>query len=90
MELLFGGYMEKQLTDRKNVSVKIRQMFRSNPENFYTLKQLNDFYPDLKPSEISMALCYLLKKSQIEREQIPNATKIGRKNVFAYRIKEAS
>lgn len=82
--------MEKQKVDRKNVSVKIRQHLRANSEAFYTLKQFNDFFPDLKPSEISMALCYLLKKSQIEREQIPNATKIGRKNVFAYRIKEAS
>ena len=38
----------------------------------------------LKPSEISMALCYLRRNRYLTRELISNPTQKGRKNVWSY------
>ena len=39
---------------------------------------------NLKPSEISMALCHLRKNRYLSRELIANAAGKGRKNVWQY------
>lgn len=49
-----------------------------------TLKEINQFLPELLPNEISMALCYLRRQRYLTREQIPSQDKMGRKKVYIY------
>ena len=53
-----------------------------------TLPEINAIRPELLPSQISMALCYLMKQRYVTREQIPNQNKRGRKNVWSYTYHE--
>ena len=49
-----------------------------------TLTELKDKLPYLKSSEISMALCYLLKQRYVTRQKIENPIKNHRKTVYIY------
>jgi len=40
--------------------------------------------PELKASQISMALCYFMRQRYMTREQIKNEQSRGRKNVWLY------
>lgn len=67
-----------------NATNKLRDLFLSNPSKTFTSHELKKMQPDLKPSEISMALSYLKQTRYLTREQIPNPTKMGRHNVWLY------
>jgi len=49
-----------------------------------TLTDIKMAMPELKSNQISMALCYFIKKGELTRSQIPNEQSKGRKNVWLY------
>jgi hypothetical protein len=66
-----------------NASSKVRTIFKSyNP--VLTLTQILEQAPDLKGSEVSMALNYLMRQRYLTRKLIPNAVNVGRKQVWEY------
>ena len=66
-----------------NASSKVRSLFKShNP--VLTLSQILEQAPDLKGSEVSMALCYLMRQRYVTRKQVPNTASVGRKQVWEY------
>ena len=65
-----------------NASVKVREVFKQAQAPL-TLHEISKAVPDLKPSEISMALCYFMRQRYLSREQIAN-TSAGRKKVWLY------
>lgn len=66
-----------------NASSKVRTLFK-NHNPVLTLSQILEQAPELKGSEVSMALCYLMRQRYVTRKQIPNNSPIGRKNVWEY------
>ena len=63
-------------------AVTIRHIFTENHRPF-TAGEIGRARPQLKPSEISMALSYLLKQRYVTRTLIPN-THGGRRLVWQY------
>lgn len=49
-----------------------------------TLNDVKLAMPELKSNQISMALCYFLRKGEMTRELVPNEQSKGRKNVWLY------
>lgn len=68
-----------------NAAKKVREHLRNN--TVQTLSQIKSALIDLKPNEISMALCYLQKKGYLTRELVANEN-TGRKQVWQYQFKE--
>jgi hypothetical protein len=66
-----------------NAVAKIRVLFKSNSQPL-TLKDIKDNIPDLKSSEISMALCYFLRQRYVTRQKIENPSPKERKQVWQY------
>lgn len=67
-----------------NAASKVRQSFINSP-NPLTLVDIKKLHPDLLPSEISMALCYLRKQKYVSREQVKqDESAKGRKQVWQY------
>jgi predicted transcriptional regulator len=66
-----------------NAAIRVRDVFRTAQQPL-TLADINTALPDLKPSEVSMALCYFRKQRYISREQIKNEKNKGRKQVWLY------
>ncbi len=66
-----------------NAVAKIRVLFQSKPQPL-TLKDIKENIPDLKSSEISMALCYFLRQRYVTRTKIENTTPKERKQVWQY------
>ena len=52
--------------------------------NPVTLNDIQDI-TGMKPSAISMALCYFIKHQRVTRELIENPKQKGRKHVWQYR-----
>jgi hypothetical protein len=67
-----------------NAANKLRETFLANPKPL-TSNEIKKLRPDLKPSEISMALSYLKQARYLTRELIPNPTRMARKDVWLYR-----
>jgi len=67
-----------------NATNKLRATFTANPRPL-TSNEIKKLCPDLKPSEISMALSYLKGARYVTRDLIPNPTKMARKEVWLYR-----
>ena len=65
-----------------NAAKKIRQTF-INRQVSLTLKDLRFENAELKPNEISMALCYFMKNRHLSRTLIESQSK-GRKQVWLY------
>jgi hypothetical protein len=65
-----------------NAAKKIRQTF-INRQVSLTLKDLRFENAELKPNEISMALCYFMKNKHLSRILIESQSK-GRKQVWLY------
>lgn len=65
-----------------NAVVKIRALFEKNDVPM-TLRQINESLNDLKPSEISMGLSYLLRQRYVKRSLTDNSS-TGRKSVWIY------
>lgn len=66
-----------------NAASKIRDIFKS-AEGPMTLTDIRYALPELKASQISMALCYFMRQRYMTREQIKNEQSRGRKNVWLY------
>jgi hypothetical protein len=66
-----------------NAASKLHNLFKANKESF-TLASIKKVYPDLKPSQISMALCYLMKQRYLSRVAIQSNLVKGRKEVWQY------
>jgi len=65
-----------------NAANKVRQTFVEKSTSL-TLQDIRLANPDLKPNEISMALCYLRKARHLSRDLIDSTSK-GRKQVWLY------
>lgn len=66
-----------------NAAIRVRDVFRSAKQPL-TLADINNALPDLKPSQVSMALCYFRKQRYLTREQVANEKNKGRKQVWLY------
>jgi len=64
-----------------NAATKVRNAFLQHSQDM-TLADLKEFIKDLKSSEISMALSYLLRQRYLSRESIPNDNPKQRKRVL--------
>lgn len=67
-----------------NASSKIRTLFIESQGEAQTLMSIKEKLPELKASEISMALCYLMRQRYLSREKVANAQSKGRKEVWSY------
>ena len=65
-----------------NAAVKIRALLREH-EGEITLAQIAE-KTTLKPNEVSMVLCYLLKQRYVTRVRIKSDEIRGRKEVWSY------
>ena len=70
-----------------NAASKVRALFKREQKPL-TLTDINKFHPELKATEISMALSYLRTNRYLTREQVPNAGSKGRKQVYQYTYHE--
>lgn len=66
-----------------NAVKKIKEVFIEKNQPL-TLAEIKEKTPDLKPSEISMALCYFHKNGYVTREKINNKKQIARKTIYEY------
>jgi hypothetical protein len=68
-----------------NATVKVKDVFQA-AQCPLTLANIKDAMPELKSSEISMALMYFVKQGHLSREQIDNESGKGRKKVWLYQF----
>lgn len=66
-----------------NAASKVRALFKQLQKPL-TLTEINQEHPELKATEISMALSYLRTNRYLTREQVPNTNPKGRKLVYIY------
>jgi hypothetical protein len=66
-----------------NAATKVRDIFQLTQRPM-TLTEIRQAQPDLKASQISMALCYFMKQRYMTREQVQNDQSRGRKQVWKY------
>jgi hypothetical protein len=66
-----------------NAAVRVRNVFKTEQKPL-TLADINNALPDLKPSQVSMALCYFRRQRYMTREQIKSEKPKGRKQVWLY------
>jgi hypothetical protein len=66
-----------------NAVTKIRNLFELTQRPM-TLTEVKQSQPDLKASQISMAMCYFMKQRYMTREPIKNEMARGRKSVWLY------
>jgi hypothetical protein len=66
-----------------NASVKVRKVFQDFSSEL-TLTQIREYLPELKASEVSMALCYLMRMRYLTRNAIENNSPKQRKSVWQY------
>lgn len=72
--------------DKKERSGSIGKVRSAITTELTTIQNITQKHPDLSPEQVSMALCYLLKRKYVEREQVDRQTGYGRKKVWAYRL----
>lgn len=70
-----------------NAASKVRALFKQLQKPL-TLTEINKLHPELKATEISMALSYLRTNRYLTREQVPNTNPKGRKQVYIYTYHE--
>jgi len=66
-----------------NAVTKVRNFFELTKRPM-TLMDIRIAQPDLKSSQISMALCYFIRQRYMTREQVSSEQKAGRKKVWRY------
>jgi hypothetical protein len=66
-----------------NAATKVRDLFKLTQRPM-TLTEIRKSQPDLKASQISMALCYLMRQRYMTREAIKNEHARGRRTVWLY------
>lgn len=64
-------------------ALKLRTLLKTTTEPV-TLTQIKEVYPDLKASQISMALCYLRKQRYVSRQKVASNLVRGRKEIWSY------
>ena len=62
---------------------KIKQAF-VNSEHSLTITDLRLIHPELKASQISMSLCYLMRARWVTRDQVESGIKRGHQMVWRY------
>lgn len=62
---------------------KIKQSF-INSERPLTITDIRTIYPELKASQISMSLCYLMRARWVTRDQVESGIKRGHKMIWRY------
>ena len=62
---------------------KLRTLLQTKSEPI-TLSGIKEIYPELKASQISMALCYLMRQRYVSRQKIPSNLIRGRKEIWSY------
>lgn len=67
-----------------NASSKVRTLFQESEGTPLTLMLIKSKLQDLKASEISMALCYLMRQRYLTRQKVANQQTKGRKEVWSY------
>jgi hypothetical protein len=72
--------------DKKERSGSIGKVRSAITTELTTIQNITQKHPELSPEQVSMALCYLLKRKYVEREQVDRQTGFGRKKVWAYRL----
>ena len=70
-----------------NAVRKIRAVFLDKKHPM-TLAEIKEAIPDLKSSDVSMALCYFVKQGFATRQQIENKNAKARKTVWLYNYEE--
>lgn len=73
--------MDQEKKQRSNAVKIVRLALTVEPKTFGQVKSSCD---GLKDGQISMSLCYLLRKGEIARERSERTAKYGRKEVFTY------
>ena len=82
-----GFREERELDiDKKERSGSIGKVRMAMTSELTTIQNITQKHPELTPEQVSMALCYLLKRRYVEREQIDRPTGFGRRKVWAYRL----
>jgi hypothetical protein len=82
-----GFREERELEiDKKERSGSIGKVRSAITTELTTIQNITQKHPGLSPEQVSMALCYLLKRKYVEREQVDRQTGFGRKKVWAYRL----
>jgi hypothetical protein len=66
-----------------NAVTKIKAAFSSSEQQL-TITQLKLIYPELKASQISMSLCYLMRARWLTRDQVESNLKRGHKMIYRY------
>lgn len=66
-----------------NATRNVRALFET-AQCPLTLTDIKTAMPELKSNQISMALCYFLKKGELTRQQVANEQSKGRKSVWLY------
>ena len=69
-----------------NAAIKVRQAFETAKKPL-TSSEIKTYIDDLKPSEISMALCYLHRQRYVSRTLVKNPATgrdTGRNNIWLY------
>jgi hypothetical protein len=62
---------------------KLRTLLKTKTEPV-TITAIKEVYPELKASQISMALCYLMKNRYLTRQKVPSNASRGRKEIWSY------
>lgn len=66
---------------------KVREVFQAAQAPL-TLTDIKVAMPELKSSQISMALCYFMRQRYMTRKEIENEQSKGRKKVWLYTFHE--
>lgn len=66
-----------------NAASKLKALFKANNEPL-TLSAIKAVHPELKASQISMALCYLMRQRYLSRVPVQSNLVRGRKEMWSY------
>ena len=81
--LKYANFFSRESMEKKKGAVlNIRELF-TNLNQPMTLNQINKNLPELKASEIGMAMAYLYKQRYVTREKVDSLA-TGRKQCFLY------
>lgn len=72
-----------EIKQRSQAVTKIRDLFREQAKPL-SITDIRLALPDLKASQISMTLCYLMRQKYVVREQADNPRPKERKKVWVY------
>jgi hypothetical protein len=70
-----------------NSITKVRKLIGIEPMTIASIKRA---LPELTPPQISMSLCYLLKRKVIKRQYADRTATFGRARVWAYTVQSPS